>query len=157
MALSKGTAAKIIGAVLCDAESRRRIGRVRGVIKPGTPSAGTLRNIGLRVKSFTEGKDSTDKEYADLTCDGIYKATSLAIDRVVSTIPEMKRTFCAESYKWRGMNQHVATGIEMIDGNQYVFDWHATLDLFNPLLFETYDNFKKDEKSIEYKFFSGFR
>jgi len=155
MALTKNTASLIVAAVSRDPESRRRIGNVTGVVRDQLGIAGTVRNVALRIKSATEGKDSTDKEYADLTCDGIAKATLFAIDRLLSTMPQLKATFFAERYKWGGANQHVATGLIAADDKKYVFDWHATLNLYNPLIYE-FDTWMKDGDGVQYVMFNQF-
>jgi hypothetical protein len=44
----------------------------------------------------------------------------------------------------------------MDDSRKYVFDWHATLDLENPLIYASEIDFRNKGTEVDFKDFEGF-
>ena len=157
MALSKAVAKAIVTAVSGDTESHSRI---TGDLKSNSGSmlpdswgiSGAVRNWG----HVLTGKDPTEKAVADTVCTGIADATSEAINRALKTkpgIPEIKVSTTID----RELNgvHHTATLVQMVDETSYVFDWHATLNVLNPMIFKP-AGWKKDNHGVLFTRFEGF-
>lgn len=152
MALDVRTAALIVGAVFKDAECRKVI-PTRSI--QSTPSSG--RGWKRNLKYFLRGKDPEKDAYtADRVCTGIARLTSEAIARkkFEKKLKEVKRPQPTDERSFLGF-LHTATLITMQDDSNYVFDWHATLDILNPLLFPSHNSWKRDEGGLYYIEFQG--
>jgi hypothetical protein len=153
MSLSKGTAQKIVDAVSQDSESQKRIGSSLATVLPdGWGVTGALRNWGLVLS----GQDPTEKEIADIVCTGIADATSAAITSALKGEKPLTEVAGATTVSRRVWGtDHTATLIKMADKSEYVFDWHATLNVFNPLIFKV-DDWKMGQGGVQLHEFQGF-
>lgn len=147
MGLSKKTAQAVIDAVTKDTESRRRIDSVLSYLPDGLGIAGSIRNIGIMLKDW----NADDVESANHVCTGIADATEAAIKK--AKIPEISEVGTADRV-YRSV-YHTATLIKTNDGGEYVFDWHATLNSLNPLIFRKND-WMEDKNGVQFAGFTGF-
>jgi hypothetical protein len=149
--LSKQTAQKIVTSVKSDSECVRRIDSwVKKVVPDQWGIAGGVRNLGYLL-SF---QDPSDPAVAAKVCYGIAMATSARIEASKGRIREVRRAGLIDRAH-RGI-EHVGTHVEMQDGTSYVFDWHATLNVEDPLISRALD-WKEDRNSVLYSQFGGFR
>lgn len=51
---------------------------------------------------------------------------------------------------------HAATGITMWDANRYIFDWHCTLRIDDPMIFPSQADWDRTENGVLFSNFSGF-
>ena len=138
------TDAKAIAArVAADPEASKRINsNIDAVIPASWGMAGGLRNAGYVVLGMATGYrmgDPTEPEYANRVCTGISDAAVAAINAGVnSRLAPLRRVRQALQVD-RDLDgtAHTAVRVEMIDGQCHVFDWHATLDADNPMLFKS--------------------
>jgi len=150
MALNKATAGKIIEIVAADPECQRRITwtKVNPALAAALPPvvlsfakgmekvlelgqiAGGVRNAVLMAM----GREPGSKEFDEICCAGIAASVVEAIYKVlkmgglpeVRSAPTVKRTA-------RGI-YHTANCFIMRDDSEYVFDWHATLQIRDPAI-----------------------
>lgn len=90
--------------------------------------SGSLRNIWMMEQQV----DVTDPENAAIVCTGIAEATSKAINEMMSR--KLKGIRSADEISRESPASHTATLITTVKGDKYVFDWHSTLNLRNPLI-----------------------
>jgi len=50
---------------------------------------------------------------------------------------------------------HTATAVTVTNAKIYVFDWHSTLDIGNPLIFASPEAFKAGRNPVKYAHFWG--
>lgn len=152
--LSKMQAGEIISAVLNDPESFKRTKSSLSFLPSGLGIAGSLRNWGYVIS----GQDPTEEKIANTVCTGIADATAAAITRAMaaknSKLGFLKRATVISRVSV-GVH-HTATQVFTTDGKDYVFDWHATLTLSDPLLYPSGAKFEKAEGSVAYASFNGF-
>jgi hypothetical protein len=134
MALSKSTAAKIVDVVTRDKESFHRISAFFGAAPP-PHIAGAMQNFILG--SFVDPSDPNSFGYK-VSCDGISTATAAAINAAVAKgeIPDVAEA--KDEPRRKGIS-HTGTAVRMKDGTKYVFDWHKTLNVSNPAIYELED------------------
>jgi hypothetical protein len=159
MALAKQAAMQIVAAVRSDPECLRRI---KSVIPDLGGYAGSVRNLGY-IFTF---QDPTDPETAAKVCTGIAEQTMTAINNALgpidhagrpekgSAIPDVESANTIDRVHLS--THHTATLVSMKDGTEYVFDWHATLNVENPLIYESPERWQVDKGSVQFKHFSGF-
>lgn len=161
MALSRETAGKIIEIVAADINCQRVIqtNPSSSFLNPGTDLflrfshlAGSVRNAAMML----QGKYTGDKEFDEKICIGIalvtFKAILVAIKQ--NRLPEV---YTANStHRVHLGTHHEATWIRMKDDSEYVFDWHATLKLRDPVISKIED-WQKAQNGINYLLFSGFK
>jgi hypothetical protein len=156
MLLTPNLAAQIVSVVGNDAESKKAI-PVSGDQKPSR-YRGAWRNI----KYMFSGKDKNDPEVAARICTGIAETTAKAIDAAVKAkkLPKMVLGAIETDERSSMGVMHTATrvGLKMDKGMRYVvFDWHSTLDLWNPLIYPTHESFLNDSGWVHYSMFNGFK
>ena len=161
MALSKETAGKIIEIVATDTECRRIIEPNASLpsFNPGTALflrfshlAGSVRNAGMMM----QGKYVGDKDFDEKICLGIALVTFRAILNGIKQgkLPELHTAGSTHRVHWG--THHEATWIRMKDDSEYVFDWHATLNLRDPVISKIED-WEKAQNGINYFLFRGFK
>ena len=166
MPLSRGLALAIVGAVAADPECNRRINSPIGSILPSRLGwAGSVRNYGYALvgtyAALPQGKYSAQptKEQDDLVCYGIRDATMDAIKAAIKKAKpgDSLKTISEVSYVVRDNPiVHTATLIVMSKTSAYVFDWHATLDTGNPMMYPSAEAFDKGEGSVTFAKFTNF-
>jgi hypothetical protein len=161
MALSRNVAQKIIDVVAADAECWR-------AIDPNPNKYDPLRAVGQKVAEFAQisgglrnaamlaaGKGQGDEVFDRKICLGIALVTQKAILKAVTArqLPEVLS--CAGLHRVHWGIHHQATWVRMADDTEYVFDWHATLNVRNPSISKA-PNWLKGEKGVLFWWFLGF-
>jgi hypothetical protein len=130
MSLSIDAARRIVATVEADAACHAQINSWLRRLPAYWGISGTVRNLGR----FVTFQDPSDEKIAAEACTGITIATVKALEQKLSSasgIPEVKSAERIDRYH----PNHTATKVTMEDGSAYVFDWHATLNVRNPLIF----------------------
>ncbi len=130
MPLTRATAAKIIQIVKADPVASSRIKSLFSEVIPDSWGwTGSIRNISMIFE------DPTDPAVSNLVCVGISDAASLAIDAALKQAPGIPEVVSSESLN-RTVHkvEHTATLVNMKDSSAFVFDWHATLNIDNPMI-----------------------
>ena len=99
-----------------------------------TGTAGSARNAPMLL----EGKDFSDDDVAEKICLGITEIASIAT-----------------SHRRHLGIEHEATWVRMKDSSQYIFDWHATLRIRDPII-SHYDDWQAARGGTHYFWFFGF-
>jgi hypothetical protein len=162
MALSKETAGKIIEVVAADANCRKAIQPISELGYLGNPGtalllefthlAGSVRNLAM----MAQGKYRGDAVFEERICSGIAVVTVNAIFAAVKQgkLPGVQTA--GPTHRVHRTIEHEATAIDMVDGSIYVFDWHATLKIRDPVISKLED-WRKAENAVNYVLFSGFK
>ena len=141
MALTVETVRKICDIVNKDTDCRSVINAdVPSPVLQLTGLAGAARNLvlisgdiipPLATRSINEmlGRKVDNTK---LLCLGITVATQKAILRERKSLPELHACAAISRVHW-GVH-HTATWVRMKDDSEYAFDWHATLNIYDPLL-----------------------
>jgi hypothetical protein len=154
--LSRGTAALIVAAVEKDKESKRVMPRTGSVLPKSWGVSGGIRNIlimgpGL-FNPFNQGPTTEEEAFV---CTGIADITSAAIN--AAGIGAVKRASPISRGSHTGVSvEHTATRIDLGSGRSFVFDWHATLDRDNPLIYASPADFEQGRKAVPFKEFTGY-
>ena len=148
--LTKQAADQIVSSVKSDSESVRRIDSwIKKVVPDHWGISGGIRNLGYLLTL----QDPSDPSIAAKVCYGIAMATSERIERSRGFIREVARAGLVDRAH-RGV-AHVGTLVVMRDGSSYVFDWHATLNVDDPLISRALD-WNEDRNAVLYSQFRGF-
>lgn len=161
MALSKETAGKIIEIVAADANCRKAIQPMPELdfLNPGTALllefshlAGSVRNLAM----MAQGKYVGDPVFDERICSGIAVVTQNAIYAAIKRgkLPEVRTA--GATHRVHRTIHHQATSIDMIDDSIYVFDWHATLKIQDPVI-SRLDDWRMGQNAVNYVLFSGFK
>jgi len=161
MKLTRGLAKAIVDVVALDKEAQRRIDSVLAYALPDAlGGAGGIRNFGFALVETYFGDGNPTKEQDSLVCYGITEHTSQLINTAIkkSKQDSMLRTIKKASYVNRDLYgmPHQATLVCFQDDTQVVFDWHATLNSKNPLIYPSSDDFTKGTNSVNFDSFTGF-
>jgi hypothetical protein len=166
MALSRGMAAAIIKVVSSDPECRRRIKSPLAAVLPDNWGiAGGVRNYGFALaetyKAIAKGGFSAQpsKEQDDLVCYGIRDATIEALERAIKKAKtgDTLKSILEVTYSNRDNPiVHTATKIVLSGKDDYVFDWHATLNIDNPLIYPSEKAFEGNTGAVTFEKFTGF-
>lgn len=136
MFLTRATAAAIVEAVDRDPMCRSNVNSfLRKVLPDSIGRTGSVRNFALALAM----RDPSEEKYERWVCTGIAKLTSQAINRALDgggTIPGVRQSECVDRFH---PICHTATRITTRSGSDYVFDWHATLDTRNPMIYRLHD------------------
>lgn len=157
MILTPKLAAQIVSVVANDPTCKKTI-PVSGEEKPSR-YRGAWRNAAY----FITGKDKSDPEVAARICTGIALSTSNAIDaaRRAKKFPKMVLGAgeTDERSSWGVLHTATRVGLKLPSkGMKYVvFNWHATLDLWNPLIYPSHESFLNDSGWVHYSMFKGFK
>lgn len=156
--MPRSIAAAIVQVVADDAECRRFIPEVSPFFL-AQRGAGGLRNfvnmsaegaawvgvkavelVGAKPDATKYAKDYWEKQGVDQACTNIAAVTDAAISaaiqrkRIPQWVKAARPVSRVPSRDNHVLADHTATGIDTADGKTYVFDWHATLMLRNPLI-----------------------
>ena len=186
MALSRATAEAIIRAVEQDRDCRERIRSVFGVVPPGYAgavrnsammaanapwlwgvfgpigvAAGTARQLDLqrnanRHNPFNLQPTTLQERY---NCLGIAEATRDAINAALRRAKDGDGLALIQAAdqadRWTSIG-HAATGITMRDSKRYIFDWHCTLRIDNPMIFPSQEDWDHTASGVLSSRFTGF-
>jgi len=161
--LTKEEAKNITEVVAKDPEAKKRIvSNIDGIIPASWGISGGLRNAGyVALGMVTLGKygDPSEPEYANRVCTGISDAATAALNKAVKSKLAKVRNLVEAVAISRTLNgtAHTAVQLSMKDGQKHVFDWHATLDEYNPMLFQKPAKWSKGEGGIPLEDFSGWK
>ncbi len=181
MTLSRGTAAAIIGVVEKDANCKELIRSAFGLlIPPSLGIAGAARNIAMMAANAPEITMGPFAMYRRIQliatagrfnpvnlgptpgqdpyiCVGIAEATRDAINAALRRAKggSLRLVKEADQSDRDSTTAHAATGITMRDGKRYIFDWHATLRVGDPMLFPSQNAWDKTEKGELFSAFTG--
>lgn len=151
--LTRPDAQAIVEAVRNDPEARRRIQSwLSDALPDAAGIAGSIRNLWFMAQDFNaENPDTVQR-----VCGGIADQAAVAITRALGK-PALGRVKGAADVGrvHRGVH-HFATRVNMKDGTSYVFDWHATLNVDNPLLYPSVEQFGLGNGAVTFERFSGF-
>lgn len=94
----------------------------------------------------------------DQACTGVAAATARALGRIAGK-PGYEFLTAAGTVDRMPNNPardyHTATEVTVASGKSYVFDWHSTLDIGNPLIFASPAAFKAGQNPVKYAHFWG--
>jgi hypothetical protein len=164
--MPRSIAAAIVDAVAADAACRQYIPTVSPFFL-AQRGAGGLRNfvnmsaegaawVGVKAVELVHAKpdatqyakDYWEKQGVDQACTNIAdvtdKAITLAIQqkRIPQWVTAARPVSRSPSKTNHVLAEHTATGVQTADGKVYVFDWHATLMLRNPLISRSLDEWQ---------------
>jgi hypothetical protein len=181
MALSRSIATAIVDVVANDPDCRRFIPEI-SPYSVGGETAGSLRNLtnmtaegaawlGMKAVEATGGKpeasryakDYWEKQGTDQACTNIADVSVAAIvagirrGKVPSWVVDCWPASRMPSSRNSVFAHHTATAVEVRDGSAYVFDWHATLMLRNPLISRSLSDWERgdDMHRARYSSFLG--
>lgn len=141
MALTVETVRKICDIVNKDPDCRLVINsNINSPVLEMAGLAGSVRNMILISGDFIPPlatrsiNDMLGRKVdnSKLLCIGITAATSKAILKERKSLPELHSCSAISRIHW-GVH-HTATWVHMKDDSEFVFDWHATLNIYDPLL-----------------------
>jgi hypothetical protein len=157
LALTRSVAAQIVETVEKDAECKKRIPKVYGARVLGNLGiAGSLRNL-ANPKMFVVPNYQPTQEESDLACTGIAEATSKALNARAKkevSFPVAKSDSVSRESQVLGVH-HTATSVTLRTGESFVFDWHATLMIGNPMIHPSVDAWMHDVDGILYSQWTG--
>ena len=167
MSLSRDQAKQIIKFVQQDPESRRRIKNyISKVIPNSLGITGGIRNFGLALgytlSSWRSDEnnpfDASHPENANIVCTGISNAAVNAIRGGIkrSSVNTEIESVTTISRILDGTH-HTAVQVKMKSNNTYVFDWHANLEVDDPIIYPSVAAFKGGNQKITFSNFNGFR
>lgn len=113
--------------------------------------AGGVRNVKLMLSGKNPHSDS-DTYWK--VCIGIAETVSSLVNANLKRTPALWRVrnvgTITRNAGATGKTDHTATTLTMDDGQTHVLDWHATLNVRNPALFRSEQDFLAD-KSVTYE------
>ncbi|USN98079.1 MAG: hypothetical protein H6810_07770 [Phycisphaeraceae bacterium] len=132
---SKAIADAVIRVVKNDPTSVSRVSSwLSSVMPTGLGWTGSVRNLGYVVTL----QDPTDPTTAAKVCTGIAEATSTAINRAIKSdkvpLVGVKAATMIDRVSPHAGVYHTATKVVTAEGGEAVFDWHATLEIDNPMI-----------------------
>lgn len=153
MSLTRVIAAKIVWAVQRDSNTRRRImggraGTSASILPDSWGVSGAIRNWRLVLT----GADPMDRDVAAIVCTGISDAAIVAINNARRNDAEIPEADLIHRCRW-GVH-HYAVRVTM-NGSEYVFDWHATLNVDNPMISRAND-WTTARGAVTFSNFTGF-
>lgn len=156
-------AVAIADIVANDPEASKRIdSNIDAIVPASWGIAGSIRNWGyvaLFMGTFGKYGDASEPEFANRVCTGISNAASDALTRARRrNDARVRRLVSAEPVsRVRDGTDHTAVQLKMLDGQDHVVDWHATLDAGNPMLFPSTRQWLNGQGGIPLKEFSGWK
>ena len=166
MPLSRGLALAIVNVIAADPECKRRISSgLASVMPSGLGWTGSVRNYGFALKEtykaiFSGGYSAQPTaEQDDLVCYGIRDATIEALEKALKKAKgdDTLAAISAVSYVVRDEPiVHTATLITVAKQWKYVFDWHATLETRNPMIYPSEKAFMENRDRVVFSSFTGF-
>ena len=123
--------------------------------------AGTVRIMDLQVNSNRHNPvnlqpTTLQERYA---CMGIAEATRDAINAALPRAKDGDGLALIQAAdhadRWTSIG-HAATGITMRDSKRYIFDWHCTLRIDNPMIFPSQEDWDHTASGVLSSTFTGF-
>ena len=160
MALTEEQAAAIVTVVGNDPDCQKVL--QRGSAAPSS-NRGAIRNA---ILLLVFGKDpKKNPEIEPYVCTGVARITAEALNKVMLAEKKAKKPkscrklpflhYAKESQERESPVFHTATAVTLTDGKVYVFDWHATLALFNPMIYPSEGAFLNKQGGVLYGDFTG--
>lgn len=166
MPLSRGLALAIVDVIAADPECKRRIDSGLSAIMPSSLGwTGSVRNYGFAFKEtykaiFSGGYSAQPTtEQDDLVCYGIRDATIEALEKALKKVKGDSTLSAISEVSYVIRDDpivHTATLITVTKRWKYVFDWHATLETRNPLIYPSEKAFMENRDSVVFSSFTGF-
>lgn len=175
--LTRDMADAIVGAVKADPACRLLLPKV-SAFRFFAPigHAGTSRNLfnwGMELRaasyrlpfdrtSFAKAAKALEDYWRDTgdaeACTGVATATARALTRVAGSAGYDFLKGAGPQDRMPGdpaRDFHTATAVTVTGDRRYVFDWHATLDIAEPLIFPSVEAFKQGRGAVKYGHFWG--
>ena len=155
LSLTRAFAAKIVEAVAKDEACKRLI--PKSYFMGGAGYAGSIRNIVNEPGLFVNPWHMPSAKSSDEACTGIASATAAAINAAAkkdSTFPVAKAESVDRQSGMLGVH-HTATKVTLQNGDAYVFDWHASLAIRNPMIYHSVQVWKQDMDGVLFKDWTG--
>lgn len=152
MALTVDQAQAIVDAVSKDPAAREQVESWLAFLPDSWGAAGWIRNFGFALVNTYTGKLAADSPWVEKrVCTGIAAAGVEAIEK--SLPGGVKKVHTVDRFD----PAHTATQVDMNDESSYVFDWHATLNVENPMIFPSVSNWQTLKKGgVTLANFEGF-
>ncbi|MEM7623067.1 MAG: hypothetical protein AAF235_07660 [Planctomycetota bacterium] len=154
MILTKELAGRVRDVVARDKRCIQLI--VKGFYGGGLLGAAGLAGSARNLSYIITGADPSEPEIAQYACTGIANATSAVINAAIKAGNLKGVTSATTIDRQAGMLgvHHTATHV-ILPGGSAVFDWHATLEVQNPMVFRTM-NWKVATGGTHLRQFEGF-
>ncbi|HEY9024810.1 MAG TPA: hypothetical protein VIP05_10940 [Burkholderiaceae bacterium] len=174
--LTRGMADRIVTAVLHDPVCRTRLPATSGFkVFGGIHQAGTARNLvnaSAQSLAFADRKlsqfvghdlgpgieDYWDQVGSDEACTGVAAVTAKALSKTLG-LRDYEFLLDARTIDRFPTDPahdfHTATAVTVTGDHVFVFDWHSTLALGNPLIFPSDTAFRNGGPSVLYSAFWG--
>ncbi len=149
--LDAKTAKAIVDVVIRDPECQSRIqSRLRFPMPDSWGITGSIRNFGMALV----GMDSSESKVERLVCTGIASASARAIDAAAKAgkLAGVAGSSPVDRFK---PVAHTATEVMLKDKSTFVFDWHATLNLQNPMMYRSTLEWKRGRSGEVLESFRG--
>jgi hypothetical protein len=163
MALSRGMALTVVKVIDTDPECRWRINSPLSAILPASLGiAGSVRNLGFILSDVVTQRSLSVKPTTaeeELICYGIRDAAIEALQKAVKASKggDLLNAITKVTYINRDHPAvHAAMSITIAGKDTYVFDWHATLDTKNPMLYPSAAAFDSSTGFVTFSEFTGF-
>ncbi len=158
MKLTRSLCVAIVEVVSKDKEAKKRIDSFLSTVMPdGLGWTGSARNYGFALKETFFGNGNPTKEQELLICYGIAEYTAKILNIAISKVKAGSTLSIIEkvSYINRDLHgiAHQATLFKLLNGTEFVFDWHATLSSKNPLIYRTVKDFEEGTNSVMFENF----
>jgi hypothetical protein len=169
LALTRSIATQIVETVQADPECKRRIPKVYddAIIKSPLSRglgeafgsigiAGSLRNLSNPKMFLVPDYEPTQAE-SDLACTGIGTATAAALSARSKREPGFPVASADTVSRQSAIlgTHHTATTVKLRSGETFVFDWHATLMIGNPMIHPAVDAWMHDLDGILFSRWTG--
>lgn len=141
----------VVNTVKYDPECKKRIGQPASRWLSRLGLAGWMRNVGVMGPAVFTGKGPTP-EQDKIICTGIADATAAAIDKAPGRVTH-NIAFAVMCGRVLYGFDHAATRIQMVQYGACVFDWHATLDPGNPMIYRSVTDWEKGINGVLYSDF----
>lgn len=140
---------KVLELVKNDPEVLKRLESYLDDVLPDSWGiAGSLRNIGYIMTL----KDPSEPEIENKVCTGISRAVAEVIQKQIKAGNpdfinfEMANTVDRDMDTIIGKIAHTATVIKMKNGESFVLDYHHTLNIENPMVFKSVENWEIEKE-----------
>lgn len=154
--MNYGEARWIVNAVKNDPECVKRITSKASVLP--APAAGWARDAAVMGPDILTGKDPTP-EKGKMVCTGIADTVVKAIEN--AHIPFVKKVVLADRpggyFTEAGMitGNHTAVTVILASHQSVVFDWWATMDINDPLIYPSVEDFKRADREMRFSAWPG--
>lgn len=161
LSLTRAYAAQIVEAVAKDPTCKRLI--PESYFMGSSGYAGSIRNMLNEPGMFVNPWHSPSVESSDEACTGIANATAAAINAKAEKDTQFAAAKAESVDRQAGLLgvHHTATKVLLRNGNgngqgdAYVFDWHASLAIGNPMIYHSVQVWKQDMDGVLFKDWTG--